>query len=221
MSRAPTDTSSPVICLMSPAIRWAIGTPRLRTPTSARSARPRLCSRISCEIRVSARLMRSASITTGMFTSLRTRGSAFKETARSISEFSDLLEDHAAPGTRSERRIGAFARLSDQRLDGQGVEIGRRGNADVAHATARPLQQALRIGQRVSFEEIEIDPVPIDGNGVDDVRSALIRAEANHELVLLVVDELDRARQLGAKLGQHRARQLLHWGRQSRQDCHQ
>src|SRR5687768_10090880 len=179
MSRAPTATSSPVMVRMSPAMRCAIGTPRLRTPTSARSERPRLCSRISCEIRVSARVMRSASMTTGIFTSLRTRWSAFKETDRIISVFSGLLEDNVALGARIERRIGAFACFGDQRLDRRRVEIARRRDPDAAHGAAGALQEALRIRERVSLEEIEVDPVPVDGDRVDDVRRALVRAEAD------------------------------------------
>src|SRR6266545_1543663 len=66
MSSAPVGTSSPVICLSDCAMRRASGTPRLRMPTSATSSTPRLRSTISWAMRVSAREMRSASMTTAM-----------------------------------------------------------------------------------------------------------------------------------------------------------
>ena len=68
MSSAPTGTSCPVISRSRAASRVAIGTPRVRTPTSARRSSPRLRSTISCAIRVSVRPIRSASITTGIGT---------------------------------------------------------------------------------------------------------------------------------------------------------
>ena len=66
MSSAPVGTSSPLISRSDRAIRRARGTPRVRMPTSAISSRPRLRSRISCAMRVSARDIRSASITCGI-----------------------------------------------------------------------------------------------------------------------------------------------------------
>src|SRR5688572_18533134 len=183
MSRAPTATSSPVMVRMSPAMRWAIGTPRLRTPTSAKSERPRLCSRISCEIRVSARLMRSASITTGICTSLRTLRSTFKETDRIISGFTCLPQDYPARRLRIERRIGAFPRLRQQRPHRRGVEIGGAGNTNASHATAAALEQALRIGQGAAFEKVEVDPAGIDRNRVDHVRGTFVCVKADHERV--------------------------------------
>ena len=79
MSSAPVGTSSPVISLSARARRLAIGTPRVRTPTSARSSTPLLRSTISWAMRVRVRPMRSASMTTGMCTSLRPRRTAVKE----------------------------------------------------------------------------------------------------------------------------------------------
>src|SRR5262249_12024704 len=61
--------------------RLAIGTPRVRMPTSASSSSPRLRSRISWAIRASDRLTRSASMTTGMNTSSRSLRSALKSWA--------------------------------------------------------------------------------------------------------------------------------------------
>src|SRR5262245_14514142 len=83
MSSAPVGTSSPVICLRMRASRRAMGTPRVRTPTSARPSTPLLRSTISCAMRVRVRAMRSASITTadllsGMFTSSRSLRTALK-----------------------------------------------------------------------------------------------------------------------------------------------
>src|SRR5688572_1307981 len=80
MSSAPVGISSPVISRSARAMRLAIGTPRVRTPTRARSSTPLFRSTISCAIRVRVRPMRSASMTTvGMSTSLRPRRTAVKE----------------------------------------------------------------------------------------------------------------------------------------------
>src|SRR5688572_15167920 len=80
MSSAPVGISSPVISRSARAMRLAIGTPRVRTPTRARWSTPLFRSTISCAIRVRVRPMRSASMTTvGMYTSLRPRRTAVKE----------------------------------------------------------------------------------------------------------------------------------------------
>ena len=63
MSSAPVGISSPVISRSARAMRRAIGTPRVRTPTSARSSTPLFRSTISWAIRVRVRPMRSASMT--------------------------------------------------------------------------------------------------------------------------------------------------------------
>src|SRR5580698_773626 len=66
MSRVPVGTSWPAMAPMACARRRAIGTPRVRIPTSASSSVPRFLSTISCAILVRVRAIRSASITTGM-----------------------------------------------------------------------------------------------------------------------------------------------------------
>ena len=63
-SSEPTGTSYPSTAAIRSAIRSASGTPRLGMPSRTRSSAPLLRSRISCEMRVSARTMSRSSRTT-------------------------------------------------------------------------------------------------------------------------------------------------------------
>src|SRR5688572_4661265 len=214
MSRAPTDTSSPVICLMSPAIRWAIGTPRLRTPTSAKSARPRLCSRISCEIRVSARLMRSASMTTGIFPSLRTHRPTIKESGRIISGSArHLFQDHLAFRFGIEGRLGALARFGNQGSDRGPIELSGVRDPDASHHGAAALQQPRRIRKRGAFEKIQVDPLSVDRDRVDDAGRLVGWTEPDDQGIRFVVNHLYGAGEQFAKLREDGASESGHLGR--------
>src|SRR5262245_11525434 len=103
--------------------------------------------------------MRSASMTTGIFTSLRALGPAFKEFADSITgqqaigaSGRPLLDSDAAPGFLIERRIRAFQRRCHQRLHRGTIEISGAVEANVTPRRAGSLQQALGIRQRVTLE---------------------------------------------------------------------
>src|SRR6185369_15639676 len=63
MSSVPTGTVVPSMVASLVARRWARVTPRVRSPTKARSLAPPLRSRISCEIRVRARSSAASSRT--------------------------------------------------------------------------------------------------------------------------------------------------------------
>src|SRR5262245_44069144 len=106
ISSAPVGISCLLISRIWCAIRLAIGTPRVRMPTSARSPMPPApaatsgsvaCrSRISWAMRASERFTRAASMTTGMCTSLRSHWSALKSRK--------LTADYIISAARSRRQ---------------------------------------------------------------------------------------------------------------------
>ena len=98
---------------------------------------------------------------------------------------------------------GEFERLSDEVFDRGRVEESGGFEDHVTDEVAAAAQEPVGIAEaQTVLQKEEADPARIEGDGEEGVRSALGRAEADGESVVVVVDEFLRTGQTGAEFAQ-------------------
>jgi len=83
----------------------------------------------------------------------------------------------------------------DQRAEPGLVEVSHIGEPDAADDVPVALQHAVRVRQRGALQKAQRDPARPHDDGEDRIVRPFVRPEADHQVVLLVVDELDGRRQ--------------------------